>query len=136
MRVVVDTNVLVSAALRDRDPEAVLLYIVGTPGIEWITTPSILDEYRSVLRRAKFGLSQTILEELERLIAGATIVLVSAPVEWRGDPGDAMFVSCAVGAGADFLITGDKGMLEAGKLGSTLVVTVLQFRKLASETGA
>lgn len=48
MRVVVDTNVLVSAALRDRDPETVVLWIVRTAGVEWIATPAILDEYRGV----------------------------------------------------------------------------------------
>ena len=46
MRVVVDTNVLVSAALKDRDPEAVILIIVEQPDFEWVVSSEILDEYK------------------------------------------------------------------------------------------
>lgn len=34
MRVVVDTNVLISAILKDKDPEVVLLYVIESPDIE------------------------------------------------------------------------------------------------------
>ena len=46
MKVVIDTNVLVSAALRDRDPEAVILFIVARADFEWIVSPEILVEYK------------------------------------------------------------------------------------------
>jgi predicted nucleic acid-binding protein len=36
MRVLIDTNVVVSAALWDKDPEAVVLFVVGQPDWEWI----------------------------------------------------------------------------------------------------
>src|SRR5438128_1585772 len=108
MRVVVDTNVLVSAALRDREPEAVVLYIVGTPGVEWMATPRIIEEYRAILRRPKFALDPALLAAWDELIAAAVLVVESVPdVSWAGDPGDAMFVACALGVNADFLITGD-----------------------------
>ena len=53
MKVVIDTNVVVSAALRDRDPEAVILRVAGRPGWKWIVSPDILAEYREVLQRDK-----------------------------------------------------------------------------------
>jgi predicted nucleic acid-binding protein len=46
MRVVVDTNVVVSAILRDRLPEQILLFIINRPDFEWIASPEILTEYR------------------------------------------------------------------------------------------
>ena len=46
MRVVVDTNVLVSAILKDRNPEQVVLYIASQPDFEWIVSPEILTEYK------------------------------------------------------------------------------------------
>ena len=48
MRVVVDTSVLVSAAIRDRLPERALFWCVARPGLEWLVTPEILDEYVEV----------------------------------------------------------------------------------------
>ena len=46
MRVVIDTNVLVSAALKDRDPEAVITWVVAHPDWLWLATPEILAEYK------------------------------------------------------------------------------------------
>ncbi len=40
MRIVIDTNVLVSAAIKDKDPEAVILCVVSRPDIEWIASPN------------------------------------------------------------------------------------------------
>ncbi len=56
MKVVIDTNVLVSAALKDRDPEDVILYVATQPDIEWVVSPRILQEYKEVLLRRKFSL--------------------------------------------------------------------------------
>ena len=53
--VVVDTNVVISAAFRDRIPEEIILFIVGSEDFEWIVSPKILTEYNEVLSRKKFG---------------------------------------------------------------------------------
>lgn len=53
MKVIIDTSVLVSAALRDRDPEQVLLFVVEHTEFEWLVSPAILAEYRDVLARPK-----------------------------------------------------------------------------------
>jgi predicted nucleic acid-binding protein len=38
VRIVIDTSVLVSAAIRDRLPERVLLWCVAQPELEWLVT--------------------------------------------------------------------------------------------------
>jgi predicted nucleic acid-binding protein len=53
MNVLVDTNVLLSAALRDKLPERVLLYVAARDDFRWLVTPEILAEYRDVLRRPR-----------------------------------------------------------------------------------
>jgi len=58
MKVVLDTNVLISAAWRDRLPERVVLYVATSPDCQWIVTESILAEYVGVLRRPKFNISE------------------------------------------------------------------------------
>ena len=42
MRVVVDTNIVVSAILRDRLPERVILFIIARPDFEWVASQEIL----------------------------------------------------------------------------------------------
>ena len=61
MRVVIDTNVVVSAALKDRDPEAVIMFVVTRPDFLWVASDPILEEYESVLARKKFGLPKKFL---------------------------------------------------------------------------
>lgn len=38
MNIVIDTNVLVSAALRDRDPETVILFVLQQEAYQWIVS--------------------------------------------------------------------------------------------------
>ena len=46
MKVLVDTNVLISPAFRDRLPEEVILFLSSRPDFVWIATEDILKEYR------------------------------------------------------------------------------------------
>jgi predicted nucleic acid-binding protein len=45
MRVVIDTNVLVSAILRGRNPRAVIQFIIDASDYSWMGSPEILAEY-------------------------------------------------------------------------------------------
>lgn len=129
MKVLVDTNVLVSAILKDRAPEEVVLRVVRDAEIEWVVSDEILAEYREVLRRPRFALpTGEIASWLGKTKEATTVIEVVVPVEFPRDPKDAAFVACALAAGADFLITGDRALREEGKFGSTLVVTVSEFK--------
>ncbi|MBI1904184.1 MAG: putative toxin-antitoxin system toxin component, PIN family [Planctomycetia bacterium] len=63
MKVVIDTNVLLSAALRDRLPERVVLYVATHDDCKWLVTPEILREYTDVLTRPKFALRAETLQQ-------------------------------------------------------------------------
>lgn len=45
MNVLIDTNILLSAALRDKLPERVVLHVAGSDEFRWLVTPEILTEY-------------------------------------------------------------------------------------------
>ena len=64
MRAVIDTSVLVSAALRDRDPETVILWIAAQADWEWVFSPEIMGEYKEVLSRDKFRLPPEVRQKL------------------------------------------------------------------------
>lgn len=103
-----DTNILVSAALTPGGAPARILEMVSDGALDLCASPEILSEYREVLARKKFGLSSaTAMAIVERLHGLATIVEPSRRLFRCGDPGDDKFLDCAAACGADYLVTGN-----------------------------
>lgn len=131
MRVVIDTNVLISAALKNRDPEAVILFVISQPDIEWIVSPAITTEYKDVLARTMFGLPETVLQKWYELLDRLTLTIdVDLQVEFVRDRKDAKFLACALVCDAEFLITGDRDFNQAEKLINTTIISVSLFKRL------
>lgn len=131
MKAVIDTNVLLSAAWRDKKPEAVVLWITVQSDWEWMVSEEILAEYREVLRREKFNIDSDKLQRWEGIITKLTTLIdVNVDVEFPRDQKDAKFLACALIAKADYFITGDKDFSEAKKIISTTVVSVSTFKDL------
>ena len=131
MRVVIDTHVVVSAALKDRVPEELILFIVGHSEFEWVGTTDIVYEYNSVLSRKRLGLSQeTIQKWLKTFERRVILVEVKEKVDFPRDQNDAKFLACAISSNAEYLITGDKDFEDAYKLGVTTVISVAGFKRL------
>ncbi|MEG5045410.1 putative toxin-antitoxin system toxin component, PIN family [Microcoleus sp. B4-C1] len=57
MRVVIDTNILVSAAIAGRKPASVISWVINQPDYEWVVSEEILAEYQEVLSRRKLKLT-------------------------------------------------------------------------------
>jgi len=131
VRVVIDTNVVVSATLKDRVPEELILFIVGHSEFEWVGTTDIVYEYNSVLSRKRLGLSQeTIQKWLKTFERRVILVEVKEKVDFPRDQNDAKFLACAISSNAEYLITGDKDFEDAYKLGVTTVISVAGFKRL------
>ena len=131
MKILVDTNVLISAALRDKLPEQVVLWIATRDDCTWLATREILNEYREVLERPKFRLDAEILAVWNRVITSRIVVL--EPVAHSGltvrDAKDQPFLHAALSFGADYLITGDGDLLALRDRSQTRIVTVAEFAK-------
>jgi putative PIN family toxin of toxin-antitoxin system len=132
MRVVVDTNVLVSAILRGRTPREVIQFIIDTPNYDWMVSTEILREYKEVLSRPKFKLTQSIIEEWWFVLETVTrLVEVNNVVDFPRDRKDAKFLACALATDADFLLTGDRDFTEAKIIvGKTRIISVSLFKRL------
>ena len=129
MKIIVDTNVLVSAIIRDNIPEQVIMWIVSQPVIEWVATAEIVQEYKEVLQRKKFKLPSEVIDSWFRLF-DEELVLVSPEiaVNFPRDVKDAKFLECALESKADIFITGDRDFSEAQALISTQIMSVNQFK--------
>lgn len=134
MKVVIDTNVLVSAAAIGRNPEAVILFVVENLNYEWVVSAEILSEYKEVLSRPRLKLTE---EQKERwfniLDVATTLIEVSITIDFPRDRKDAKFLACAAEAKADFLITGDRDFSEAQMLIDTPIISVSLFKKLVCD---
>lgn len=129
MRVVIDTNILVSAVLRDRLPERVLRWCLANDSVSWLVSPAILAEYLEVIQRPRFGLTLEVIDWWANLLIIDTVMTRELPPpDFLRDPKDAPFLACAGGCGADYLITGDGDFTEARKLiPGVQIVTLREF---------
>ena len=130
MIVVIDTSVLVSAAFRDRTPEEVILFVTGQDAFHWIVSGEILAEYREVLSRPKFDLSEEILNHWIEILESSTVEIdVDLEIDFPRDRKDAKFIACALAAQANFFITGDHDFSEAQQMMNTTIISVSLFKR-------
>jgi putative PIN family toxin of toxin-antitoxin system len=123
MRVVLDTNVLVSGLLSPHGPAAQLVLMVAAGAIVVCHDSRILDEYRTVLLRPRFRFPRGQVEALVTQIESEGEFVAASPVTFDlPDASDMPFIEVAVAAGADALITGNRRHFPSGVAG---VVPVL-----------
>jgi putative PIN family toxin of toxin-antitoxin system len=131
MRIIIDTNVLISAIWRDKNPEAVILWVISQPDWEWIVSKEIMEEYQNVLHRKKFSFPPETLQKWEAILERDThLQPVDADMDFPRDPKDAMFLDCAISNHVNYLVTGDADFGEARKVVSTTILSVSMFMRL------
>jgi putative PIN family toxin of toxin-antitoxin system len=131
MNVLVDTNVLISAVIRDRLPQRVIDEIVSRDAWFWIVTAEIEKEYREVLARPKFNVPDGIQLSWRAFIEAVTVrVEPSSHPAFPRDPKDEIFIAAALASDADYLITGDKDLLDEQPLDSTQILRPADFARL------
>lgn len=134
MRVVIDTNVVVSAILKDRKPEEMILFVRRRPEFEWIASPEILAEYTEAIQRKKCNLPDVIIAQWLGLFGEMIrVVSVHQQYDFPRDQKDAKFLACSLAADADYLITGDGDFKDAYRIGHTIVPSVALFKSLVCD---
>lgn len=108
LRLVIDTNILVSAALKPEGLQRTVFLLAITKPARLYVSEAILSEYREVLTRPEFKIRKGLREQLLQLIRnhGQTIK-PSRRLEVTHDPDDNVFLECADAARADYLVTGN-----------------------------
>lgn len=132
MRIVLDTNVLISATLTIGAPNQILK-LAEKGLVEIAASPEILQELSGVLKRPKFrkyllqaGLTADLA--VKQLLFLLQIFPITKQVSVvTDDPADNKFLSCAVSAGASFIVSGDKHLLRLKKFEDIPIVKPAQF---------
>lgn len=131
-RIVLDTNVLVSALLTPQGPPARVFEGSLEGRWETVVTPEILEEYAIVLRRPHLGLSAPDAREALASLQRVTVaVFPQEPVRACSDPDDDKFLSCALAGAATHLVTGNLRDFPKGSFSGTLIVSPAEFLRAA-----
>ena len=126
VKVVLDTNIFVSALVFGGKPEKVYRLVLKRKIITYISLP-IITEIIEVLTK-KFNFNQIKLQQIERKIKKFFIVVnPSKVIDKVRDPDDNRVLEAAVEGNCDFIITGDKDLLDLGKFKKIKILTAEEF---------
>lgn len=127
-RVVLDTNVLVSALLNPGGTPSLVLEGILERRWEALASPEMLAEYYSVLGRDKFGFSTAgVAEFMARLKACVIPVFPAERIRACADPDDDKFLSAALAGAATHLVTGNLRHFPKGSFAGVMILSPRQF---------
>ncbi len=127
-RIVIDTNLWISFLIT-KDFAKLDEIIFSRKGI-LVFSQELLDEFLEVAKRLKFRrfFSSADIEELLQTIDEyADFVNVQTKIEVCRDAKDNFLLSLSIDGHADFLLTGDKDLLDLNKFVETAITTISNF---------
>ncbi|HEV2314763.1 MAG TPA: putative toxin-antitoxin system toxin component, PIN family [Candidatus Acidoferrales bacterium] len=132
LRLVVDTNIVVSAALKPDGLQRTVLLLAITKPARLYVSPAILTEYRDVLSRPELHIRKGLRHQLLQIIKGrARTIAPARHLQVTSYPDDNIFLECADAARADYLVTGNTGHFPRFWK-KTKVITSREFLSLVS----
>jgi hypothetical protein len=139
MRVVLDSNVLVSALIVKQGKAAQIIRRLGEYTL--LTSEEILAEVDRVLHyrriRKRYPLTEKDIETyLERLREASMLVPLTGQLKVIApDPDDDKFIECAVAGGAQYIVSGDAHLLDLEAYRRIELVSQTEFLELLATLG-
>ena len=108
MKVVIDTNVLVSGLLSPYGPPGEIVRLISSGALSLCYDARLFSEYSEVLKRDKFPFRVEEVDALLEQVQTCGCVVASRPLARRlADPHDEAFLEVAVAGKAEMLVTGN-----------------------------
>lgn len=128
MKIVLDTNVLMSAVFFGGVPGRIL-EAFRTGSVELVYSREILDEYARVGETLSERFGDLNLGPILAAIAAAGTLVDARPLPEpvSRDPDDDKFLACAEAAGATVIVSGDHDLLDLGEWGQTPILSPREF---------
>jgi len=127
MKIVIDTNVLISGVFFGGFPRKILRSIVDRI-FTACATVEIIDEYKEIVQEMidrKQGHMNTDI--LAPIIRALEIIETASDVKISRDPDDDKFINCAKGAHALYIVSGDKDLLVLRQYENIQIITAKEF---------
>src|SRR3989344_35513 len=127
MKIVLDTNILVSAFAIGGDPARILDLVVDGI-VEGVTSEKLIDELTRVLG-SKFGFDTQQLRQIEKIIRSAFNIVKppSNPPAISRDPDDDHVLAVAKEVEVDIVVSGDKDLLVLKQYLNIQIMTATEF---------
>ena len=136
IRVVIDANQFVSALLKPASNPADVIRLVRERKIQLIMSPEIIEEIRAVLLYPKIvkrhrRTSEQIDLFLKKLTKVAIITQSGPNFDViKEDPSDNKYLACAVEGGAEYLISGDRHLINLRTFRGITITDPAHFLKI------
>ena len=138
LKVVLDANVWVSALLWGGKPAAIIKAAEDRK-VSIVASEEIVGEISQVLnypKLAKICQAEGLRHEelIEAVLKSCKFVKVTKKVKVVLEhPADDKFIECALAAGADYIVSGDKHLLKVGCYGLIHILSVSEFLELIAD---
>lgn len=136
MKVVFDTNIFISAFVIPGSQGERAFHLARQRRFELYTSVAILTETANKLRE-KFDQSEADIKQALRIISRTSKVVKPAiKLSVLKDLPDNRIIECAVEAGVDLVVTGDRHLLRLKKFQGVPIIRLVDFlRMFPGETG-
>lgn len=138
MRAVLDTNLVISATLIQGGNEDRILRAWQRGVFELVLSPQILDElgralFYEKLRKARWMSETEVVSLLRSLAQESLLVPGQVRVTVSRDPEDNKFLEAAIEGRAQYVVTGDKDLLDVRAYRDVQIITPATFLKIVSK---
>lgn len=133
LRVVLDTNVLISALLKPISLPNQIFQAFRNKKFLLITSPQIVAEVEDVLNRPGIVVLSKMTPKdrelfIEKLLELSLVTSGKLGVEViKDDPDDDKFISCALEGKAEYIVSGDKHLLDIGEYEGVKIISPREF---------
>ena len=128
IRIVADTNILVSATIA-KGNQYELLKKAKLGSFRLVISPQIITELKGVISRPKFGFSNEQVEDvLKQILSISEVVITTSKIDAvKNDPPDNRIIEAAIDGKASCIVSGDKDLLRLKKFKEIKIVTTRKF---------
>ena len=131
-RVVLDTNVLISAVIRKGKPRHLLEKAIKDNKYVLVTSRDIVDELRDVLSRPKFQMSREEIDQISvALVSSSDVKMIKSNFKVvKEDPDDDVIINTAYDGNANYIVSGDDDLLRIKEFKGIQIIKVADMLKL------
>ncbi|HKP52746.1 MAG TPA: putative toxin-antitoxin system toxin component, PIN family [Chloroflexia bacterium] len=139
MKVVIDTNVVISRALSNKGAPARIIEQWVSGAFELVISEDILAEYQRALgyehiRKRRIAIPDEISTLLSKIKEVGTFVVPDDALDVISrDPDDNKFLECAIAGGADYIVSGDAHLLNVGQYEGIQILSPATFLTMLNQ---
>lgn len=128
MKIVIDTNVLMSGIIFGGNPTRII-ELLFSQKISAFASPEMVNEYKRIYEELSRKYRKRTHNEIGEIIQSINVIPSHSHIEICRDPDDNKFIECAVDNKCIYIVSGDKDLLVLERYEDIEILTVSDFLK-------